>query len=262
MWQEELEEYILLTGKKNLKTLLAEESQLRKMFNLYTTTFDAEMLNNLWELMLYDHINRRFSLKDLEDIYALSPAKRHDSFMRYIDIMHYGSHIFRGLKAYSFDHPLFYLDQADFRMANSLQRCMDCIDELADCTEGSLREELVEVNDSMFFALEDMYDYFYQDTFLPQMTSALEQGNQKEVLRLFRKCAEKRDLYTRGISRFVDLLLVASQEVNDNLDEFTSYTDIYPTISSFQDQANQYQENTKIYRMQRQLFDRYKNENK
>ena len=108
MWQEELKEYITLTGKQEMSIFFQDERKLVKLFNLYTTNFNANMLDNLLELMNYDHINRRFTLEQLEKLYDLCISqKERDFFMRCVDIMAYGSHIFRGLKNYGFEHPLF-----------------------------------------------------------------------------------------------------------------------------------------------------------
>ena len=71
MWQEELKEYITLTGKQEMSIFFQDERKLVKLFNLYTTNFNANMLDNLLELMNYDHINRRFTLEQLEKLYDL-----------------------------------------------------------------------------------------------------------------------------------------------------------------------------------------------
>ncbi len=89
MWQEELKKYIKLTGKEEMVILLQDEKNLASLFNLYTTSLNSKMLDNLLELLNYDHMNRHFTLELLETLYEFCILPRRKRLF-YALYRHYG----------------------------------------------------------------------------------------------------------------------------------------------------------------------------
>lgn len=260
MWQEELRKYISLTGKEEMSCFLQKENKLAPLFNLYTTTFSPEMLDNLLELMIYDHINRHFTLETLEEVYNFcTDQSQREFFMRCIDIMAYGSHIYRGLKNFSFEHPIFHMDDASREMILAYENCQSYISEISDFVAGELQDKLMWTTDRLIYPMESIFSSFYQDTFLPQTKTAIERGNQKELLRLFRKCMDKKDLYLRGLNSSVNVLDEITQELEEWIDEEDPEYEVESKIYALENEVDTYQNNSKIYSKQKELLMRYRN---
>lgn len=260
MWQEELKEYITLTGKQEMSIFFQDERKLVKLLNLYTTNFNANMLDNLLELMNYDHINCRFTLEQLEKLYDLCISqKERDFFMRCVDIMAYGSHIFRGLKNYGFEHPLFQMDDASKQMIVSFENCLGYIDELSDSVDENLQERLIQVTNRLIYPMGTLLSSVYQDTFLPQVKRAIDQCNQKEMLRLFRKYISKKNLYLQGLQSSNDVLEQILPELEEWIDEEEPEYSIVSIIYALENEVDIYQNNSENYYKQKELFDRYRN---
>lgn len=259
MWQEELKKYIRLTGKEEMNILLQEEKRLTQLFNLYTTNFNPKMLDNLLELLNYDHINRHFTLELLETLYDFCISQEEkDFFMRCIDIMAYGSHIYRGLESYKFEHPLFSMNEASRNMIISFENCVSYIDELSDSVDEDLQEQLMKANDSLIYPMETLLSSFYQDIFLPQVKMAIEQSNQKALLHLFRKYIMKTDLYLQGLPSSKDVLEEVIRELEEWVNEESDYT-VKSTFYALENEVDIYQSNSQIYHKQKALFNRYRN---
>lgn len=260
MWQEELKEYITLTGKQEMCVLFQEESSLFNLFSLYTINFNASMLDNLLELMSYDHLNRRLALEQLEKLYDFCiNQKERDFFMQCVDIMAYGSHIFRGLKRYGFEYPLFQMDDASKQMIASFENCLTYIDELSDSVDENLQERLIQVTNGLIYPMEVLLSSFYQDTFLPQVKRAINQCNQKEMLRLFRKYINKKNLYLQGLQSsnaiFEQIIPELEEWINEEEPEYSTVSLIY----ALENEVDIYQNNSENYYKQKELFNRYRN---
>ena len=260
MWQEELKKYIKLTGKEEMVILLQDEKNLASLFNLYTTSLNSKMLDNLLELLNYDHMNRHFTLELLETLYEFCICQEEkDFFMRCIDIMAYGSHVYRGLESYQFEHPLFLMDKASRNMITSFGSCISYIDELSDSVDEDLQKQLMNANDRLIYPMETILSSFFQDIFLPQVKSAIEQCNQKALLQLFRKYMMKTDLYLQGLSSSSEVLEKVIQKLAEWNDEEEPDYQIISTFYALENEVDKYQDNSQIYHKQKELLGRYRN---
>ncbi len=259
MWQDELKKYIQLTGKEEMRILLQDESKLAKQFNLYTTNFNAEMLENLLVLKDYDHLNRRFSLERLEELYDLCiSSEQQVFFMRCIDIMAYGSHVFRSFKKNRFEHPIFYMEKVEDNLIDSFENCRVYLDEISDCVDGEIQDKVMLASESLLYPLESVYPDYYQDVFLPQIKRALEQCQQKETLIMFRKFIEKQDLYMRGLKSSSYVLQEIVQELEEWADAWQPEYQVYSMICDLKNESEIYQDNSKLYSHQKELLNRYR----